>query len=99
MSLKTVSATLLALSIIIPVSAQTRRLTAADYGRAEAFMGYNTNRLVYHAPGRPVWLSDDRCWYRVNTERGMEFVLVDPTQGTRQVASDQAELELPAPTP
>jgi len=60
-------------------------LTAADYARAQKFMGYNTTPLVLHSGVRPTWLGegDDRFWYRVTTERGAEAVLIDPVAGTR----------------
>ena len=35
-------------------------VTAADYARAEKFMGYNTNPLVYGVAGHPAWLPDGR---------------------------------------
>src|SRR5438128_4711916 len=82
----------LAMAIAIPGLAQTQPLTADDYARAEKFLGYNTNPLVLHSPSRPVWLPDDRFWYRVNTERGTEFLLVDPARGTQSAAFDQAKL-------
>jgi dipeptidyl aminopeptidase/acylaminoacyl peptidase len=75
----------------IPAFAQTR-LTAADYARAERFLGYNANPLVLHSSVRPVWLSDDRFWYRVTTENGTEFLLVDSARGTRRPAFDQLKL-------
>ena len=80
---KTLVAFAITLAIALPLFSQTRRLTADDYARAEKFMGYNTNPLVLHAPGRPVWLADDRFFYRVTTEKGMEVILVDPAHGTR----------------
>jgi dipeptidyl aminopeptidase/acylaminoacyl peptidase len=46
-------------------------------------MGYNTNALVLHAGVRPNWLPDDRFWYRTTTENGGQFVLIDPSRGTR----------------
>ena len=53
----------------LPVSAQQSSyappaLTAADYARAEKFMGYNTTPLVLHGGVRPTWLGagDDRFW-------------------------------------
>ena len=80
----------LAASSTLSVSAQQSSyapaaLTAADYARAEKFMGYNTTPLVLHSGVRPTWLGagDDRFWYRVTTERGPEAVLVDPVAGTR----------------
>jgi dipeptidyl-peptidase 4 len=67
-------------------------LTASDYQRAEKFMGYNTAPLVDRGSVRPVWLSDDRFWYRALTPQGSEFVLINPANGTRQPAFDQARL-------
>src|SRR5262245_50112780 len=77
---------------VSPSIAQTPAVTADDYARAEKFMGYNTNPLVLHVANRPVWLSDDRFWYRVSTENGNEFILVDPIRGTRTAAFDHAKL-------
>src|SRR5579862_4305875 len=93
MSRKLLPAILL-FAIALPTLSQTRtrRLTADDYARAEKFMGYNTNPLVLHAPGRPVWLADDRFWYRVATEKGTEFILVDPEHGTRGPAFNQGKV-------
>src|SRR5688500_14526566 len=58
-------------------------LTPADYARAERFMAYNTSPLVLRSGVRPTWLDGDRFWYRVPTDRGAEFVLVDAAAGTR----------------
>ena len=70
----------------------TRVFTAADYGRAEKMLSYNTAPLVDHAGIRPVWLADGRFWYRNPTAAGSEFIIVDPTNGTRQAAFDQVKL-------
>ncbi|HEX9962719.1 MAG TPA: hypothetical protein VGB00_17435, partial [Pyrinomonadaceae bacterium] len=70
----------------------TISLTAADYERAERFMGYNTGQLVDRGGVRPNWLSDERFWYRVLTAQGSEFVLVNPANGTRGAAFDHARL-------
>jgi len=37
-----------------------RVLTAQDYARAEKFMGYNTNPLVFRSGVRPNWLPGER---------------------------------------
>jgi dipeptidyl-peptidase-4 len=83
-------ATLCALALAAPLVAQQRpssplsaALTAADYARAERFMAYNTTPLVLRSGVRPTWLEGDRFWYRVPTDRGPEFVLVDAAAGTR----------------
>ncbi len=73
-------------------TAQPRALTAEDYARAEKFMGYNTAPLVLRAGVRPTWLPDGRFWYRVATENGNEFVLVDPARGVKGPAFDHAKL-------
>lgn len=67
-------------------------LTAADYARAEKWMGYNTNPLVFRAGVRPVWQGDGRFWYRVTTAEGTEFVMVDSARGTKTPAFDHAKL-------
>ncbi len=66
-------------------------LTAADYARAEQFMGYNTDSLVYHAV-HPAWTDDDRLWYRDNGSDGTRFVLFDPMKLSKQPAFDHAKL-------
>ena len=73
-----------------PALAQTpRALTDADYQRAEQFMGYNVNPLVYGASVRPHWLAGDRFWYANDIPQGTEFVLVNPARKTRTRAFDQ----------
>jgi dipeptidyl-peptidase-4 len=84
--------TLAASIAVLPAIAQQRVFTAADYARAEKFMGYNTTPLVTHSGVRPNWLPDERLWYRVTTEAGSEFVLADPAHGTRGPAFDHAKL-------
>jgi len=69
-----------------------QKFTAADYQRAEKFMGYNTLPLVYRSGVRPNWLPDERFWYRVTTAEGAEFILVDPAKGTRAPAFDHVKL-------
>jgi dipeptidyl aminopeptidase/acylaminoacyl peptidase len=73
-------------------SGDPRVVTAADYARAEKMMGYNTNPLVFHSGVRPAWLADESFWYRITTAEGSEFVLVDPSHGTRVPAFDHAKL-------
>jgi len=92
MSSQRIAFAILTLTFAIPCQAQTRSLTADDYARAEKFLGYNTNPLVLHVPSRPVWLADDRFWYRTTTERGTEFILVDAARGMRAPAFDHTRL-------
>src|SRR5512138_686154 len=85
------SSFLIALTAITS-AAQTRTLTADDYARAEQFMGYNTNRLVLRSAVNPTWLPDDRIWYRIATDNGNEFILVDPGRAARSSAFDHRRI-------
>ncbi|REJ75755.1 MAG: S9 family peptidase [Acidobacteria bacterium] len=67
-------------------------LTRADYDRAASRLSFNTARLVDRLPGSPVWLDDGRFWYRVSTVDGAEFVLIDPSDGSRKAAASLDEL-------
>ncbi|HXG89178.1 MAG TPA: DPP IV N-terminal domain-containing protein [Vicinamibacterales bacterium] len=84
-----------ALAGALPLLAQSgapARVTADDYARAERFMGYNTNPLVFRATVRPNWLSGDRFWYRNTIPGGAEFILVDPLRASRELLFDHARL-------
>ena len=72
-------------------AASPRALTASDYARAEKFLGYNTNPLVYHAV-RPKWTPDERLWYRDTDAVGARFVIFDPVKLTKEPAFDHAKL-------
>src|SRR5258707_13399905 len=72
--------------------AQGKQLTTEDYARAEKFMGYNVNSLVYHGVARPTWMEDGRFWYRDNGSDGVTFMVVDPAKGTKTPAFDQIKL-------
>ena len=69
--------------VAMPVAAQQRTYTPADYAKAERFMSYNTTPLVFGTLVRPTWLADDRFWYRSLTPTGTDLVLVDPAKATR----------------
>ncbi|CAN5532470.1 S9 family peptidase [soil metagenome] len=86
-------AVLLATALVsLPVAAQQRVLTAADYVRAEQALAPWTSPLVFGGAVRPAWLENDRFWYRTTTPSGAQFILVDPARGTRAIAFDQARL-------
>ncbi|MEB0299367.1 DPP IV N-terminal domain-containing protein [Mucilaginibacter sp. 5C4] len=71
---------------------QNAPITAKDYERAEAFLGYNTSHLVDRANVSPNWLPGDKFWYSVSTAQGNEFILVDPAKKTRTTAFDSQKL-------
>jgi dipeptidyl-peptidase 4 len=72
--------------------AQGRQLTTENYARAEKFMSYNVNPLVYHGVARPTWMDDGRFWYRDSGPDGVTFMVVDPAKGTKAPAFDQVKL-------
>jgi hypothetical protein len=66
-------------------------LTADDCARAEKFMGYNANPLVYHAV-HPAWTAGELLWYRDTGADGARFVLFDPAKLTKEPAFEHAKL-------
>jgi dipeptidyl-peptidase 4 len=90
--LSVVAGVLLGSCIAASGLAQGKQLTTEDYARAERFMSYNVNSLVYHGVARPTWMEDGRFWYRDNGPDGVTFVVVDPAKGTKSPAFDQAKL-------
>jgi dipeptidyl aminopeptidase/acylaminoacyl peptidase len=82
---------MLAAAFAHPAAAQQPAITAADYARAEKFMGYNTNPLVYHAV-RPAWGAGELLWYRDVSLAGTRFVVFDPAKLTKEPAFDNAAL-------
>jgi dipeptidyl-peptidase 4 len=83
-----VLATLLAVGV---VQAETR-LTTADYARAEQFMPYNTEPLVFGAVDTVTWLPSGRFWYSTRTHAGTTLCLVDPVRGSRRTVFEQSKL-------
>jgi dipeptidyl-peptidase-4 len=73
-------------------TAQTTQLTQADYARAERWMNYNVNPLVYHSVDHPTWMEDGRFWYRDHSAEGATYLLVDPSKKTKGPAFDHAKL-------
>jgi len=66
---------------------------AEAYARAERLLPHNRPRLALRATVKPRWIGDgDTFWYRVETERGGEFVLVDVAARTREPAFDHQRL-------
>src|SRR5687768_3898473 len=66
------------LSLPVATSAQSGRMTAADYDRAVNLLGPNLTGLVIGGTVAANWLPDGRFWYRAQTATGSEFRLVSP---------------------
>ena len=80
------------------VHAQQVTVTADDYARAEKMLSFNTMPLVDRAFVAPTFLPDGRFWYKVLTSTGVEYVLVDPTDGMRKTAASVSGLGITMPT-
>src|SRR6476620_7140565 len=72
------------------IAQQPTTVSADDYARAEKFLGFNTNPLVYGIV-KPTWMPDDRFWYRKNGPDGIQFVIVD-AKGAHTPAFDHAKV-------
>ena len=67
-------------------------VTAKDYANAEQYLFYNTQKYIDYDIGWPNWMHGDKFWYRILTPQGSQFILVDPSKGSRSVAFNQAKL-------
>lgn len=71
------------------------QVTKTDYARAESFIGWNAETLIQDLPGDINWIEEDnrdRFWYKNRKGEGFEYVLVDPTDQTKQLAFDHKDL-------
>jgi dipeptidyl aminopeptidase/acylaminoacyl peptidase len=76
----------------LPVDAQqVPVVTAADYAHAELFLRENVMPLVSGMTVQPLWLSGDRFGYRNPIRGGSQFILVDPSKGTRVACSPETD--------
>ncbi len=66
--------------------------TDADYERAEKMLSWNLAGTVLRQNVSPQWIDGHRFWYRVNTENGNEYMMVDAAQRERDLAFDHARL-------
>ncbi|MEO7659236.1 MAG: DPP IV N-terminal domain-containing protein, partial [Pyrinomonadaceae bacterium] len=83
-------------SLSVLAVAQPPAFTAADYARAEKMLGFGTAPFIDRAGGRPTFLPDGRFWYRVLTPTGSEYVVVNPTDGSRQTGATLAAIGVTA---
>jgi dipeptidyl-peptidase 4 len=72
--------------------AQSRSLDAEHYQRAERFLPQNVNNLVYGVPSNFTWMADGGLMYQNSIAEGTEYVIVDPTTGTRERAFDHERM-------
>lgn len=80
------SVLLTAVALAAPLTAahaQSRVLTAADYARAEKFLGFNTQPLVSNTGVQPAWLPDGRFTYRVRQPDGSQPMMLVSAKGVK----------------
>lgn len=77
------AATPWAVSSVAGAQAQPRALTAADYARAEKFLGFNTQPLVSNTGVQPSWLPDGRFTYRVRQADGSQPLILVNAKGAK----------------
>lgn len=86
------SALTMSLAVAGPVAAQPQ-MSAAIYAKAEQRFASNANAMVLRDRIAPQWIAgSDRFWYRVTTEKGAEFIYVDPAKKIRRPAFDHGRL-------
>jgi dipeptidyl-peptidase-4 len=77
---------------MLPANAQQAPVvTAADYARAEKFLRENTLPLVTGLGVQPTWLTGDRFGYRITVRGQNQFILIDPSKGTRVPCSPETD--------
>ena len=74
------------------VAPSQQSLAAADYERAERFLGINTTDLVHSNILAQYWQDDDRLIYRRSTENGSDYILVDVQTAQKSPLFDTARL-------
>jgi dipeptidyl-peptidase 4 len=89
--------TLALVALSTPVLAQQKAFTAADYDRAVKMLGWTTSQLIDRGSVNPTFLPDGRFWYRALTPTGVEYVLINPADGSRRVAAKLADLGVAQP--
>ena len=64
-----------------------------DYNRAERFLSWHSSQMLSGDQVRPNFLEDGRrFWYRNRLGEGHEFVVVDPSAGSRRPLFDHHQL-------
>lgn len=69
-----------------------KQLTTTDYDAATRALSFNTGKLVYRYNVNPNWLPDGKFWYSVSVPGGVEFVLIDPANGSRKTGPDKKSI-------
>lgn len=95
MTKKTLISTIVLAIMSSAIWAQTATVESnitARYEQAVKFLRSNTGRLVDRSGVRPTWLDNGSFWYSVSTVSGREYVLINPSDGSRKTATSREGL-------
>ena len=68
-----------------------KTFTEEDYWHAAEMLSGNVAKFIDNDI-RPEWLPDGRLWYRSMTEKSVEYILFNPSDGKRETAASGKEL-------
>ena len=92
LSMMRIGAFVVGVTVATNAAAQAPVVTTADYARAESFLRETVIPLVSGVILRPIWLTGDRLGYRVPARGGTtQFILVDPSKGSRVACSPETD--------
>ena len=77
---------------ITPLQSQTAKMSQEDYDRAVKFLGENTEDLVFQKSVNPTWVDKDHFWYRISTQEGSRYVLVNTRKEEKKTSTDLESL-------
>ncbi len=80
-----------AILTVFTLKAQNKPLTEQDYARAEQFLSYNIEPFVDESAGMPFWVGE-QFWYLSKTDKGNQFLLVNPAKKTKEPLFDHQQL-------
>ena len=83
---------ILLISGVVSCSSNTENVTLEDYQRAEKFLSANTSSLVYGQVSGQTWQSDDQLIYKNTIPEGSEYILANPSTGSKFRAFDHEKL-------
>jgi len=76
---------------LLSLGQATRTITESDYRHAAEMLSFNTGKLIDNDI-RPSWLPDGRLWYKLMTEKNVEFRMFNPANGKTETALSRKEL-------
>lgn len=89
------AAAVLALSALVPATAQENRVVNPNYDLAERFSADRVRNMVFSTTIRPNWFrSGDKFWYSWKTSEGTNYYIVNPATGAKTEIFDLEKLAM-----